>query len=60
MVVWDLVVGLSTVDVQVAEILSDEQFLMGFEESVETTFGEAKCAEEKEVDISRHLGFGVC
>ena len=33
---------------------------MGFEEPVETTFGEAKCAEEKEVDISRHLGFGVC
>ena len=29
---------------------------MGFEEPVETTFGEAKCAEEKEVDISRHLG----
>ena len=33
---------------------------MGFKEPVETTFGEAKCAEEKEVDISRHLGFGVC
>ena len=30
---------------------------MGFEEPMETTFGEAKCAEEKEVDISRHLGF---
>ena len=30
---------------------------MGFEELVETTFGEAKCTEEKEVDISRHLGF---
>ena len=31
---------------------------MGFEESVETTFREAKCTEEKEVDISRHLGLG--
>ena len=60
MVVWDLVVGFSTVDVQVVEIWSDERFLMGFEEPVETTFGEAKCTEEKEVDISRHLGFGVC
>ena len=25
---------------------------------METTFGEAKCIEEKEVDISRHLGLG--
>ena len=31
---------------------------MGFEEPVETTFREAKCTEEKEVDISRHLGLG--
>ena len=32
---------------------------MGFKEPVETTFGEAKCAEDKEFAISRHLGFGV-
>ena len=30
---------------------------MGFKEPVETTFGEANCAKEKEFDISRHLGF---
>ena len=60
MVVWDLVVGFSTIDVQAAEIWSDERFLMGFEEPMETAFGEAKCAEEKEDDISKHLGFEVC
>lgn len=44
--------GLSAVDVQqAAEIRSDERFLMGFEEAVETTFEEAKWAEEKEVDV---------
>ena len=44
--------GLSAVDVQqAAEIRSDERFLMGFEEAVETTFEKVKWAEEKEVDV---------
>ena len=47
MVVWDLVVGLSAVDVQAAEIRSDERLLMEFEE----TFGETKGALENEVDV---------
>ena len=44
---WDPVVCLSAVDVQAAEIRSDERLLMEFEE----TFGETKWALENEVDV---------
>lgn len=47
MAVWDPVVGLSAVDVQAAEIRSDERFLMEFVE----TFGATKWALENEVDV---------